>query len=227
MFVGTPEGLEHRLVPEAGFPLESVHASGFVGKSARDRIRALAGLPRGSSRPAGSSPPPRSRGRRDGRLRQRARSRRGALSRDSDPDPRLRRPAGPLEPHPEPVRDADGRGAGRRERAPGAARGRHRNARPARVLRHPAAGARRRRPGRRLLVFGGSQGSVVLNRAVAGPAGLRGEGSRSSTRRAKSTSRRPGRSTAACRTAGRSRPSCRGSGSRWPGRTSSSPGRAR
>jgi len=47
VFVGTPEGLEHRLVPEAGFPLESVHASGFVGKTLFQKLRALADLPRG------------------------------------------------------------------------------------------------------------------------------------------------------------------------------------
>ncbi len=47
LFIGTPEGLEHRLVPEAGFPLESVRASGFVGKSLGARVRALVNLPLG------------------------------------------------------------------------------------------------------------------------------------------------------------------------------------
>ena len=49
VFVGTAEagGLESRLVPEAGFPLERVHAGGFVGKPLMARVRALAGLPRG------------------------------------------------------------------------------------------------------------------------------------------------------------------------------------
>ena len=31
VFIGTREGLEGRLVPEAGFPLETVTASGFAG----------------------------------------------------------------------------------------------------------------------------------------------------------------------------------------------------
>jgi len=47
VFVGTAGGLEERLVPEAGFPLERVTASGFVGKSPGDRLRALARLPLG------------------------------------------------------------------------------------------------------------------------------------------------------------------------------------
>jgi UDP-N-acetylglucosamine--N-acetylmuramyl-(pentapeptide) pyrophosphoryl-undecaprenol N-acetylglucosamine transferase len=47
VFVGTSDGLENRLVPEAGFPLECVEASGFVGKSAGGRLRALARLPVG------------------------------------------------------------------------------------------------------------------------------------------------------------------------------------
>jgi len=47
LFVGTSDGLETRLVPEAGFPLELVEASGFVGKSVVDRLRALARLPIG------------------------------------------------------------------------------------------------------------------------------------------------------------------------------------
>ena len=47
VFVGTRDGLETRLVPEAGFPLESVDASGFVGKSFPEKVRALIQLPRG------------------------------------------------------------------------------------------------------------------------------------------------------------------------------------
>ncbi|MCA1610680.1 MAG: undecaprenyldiphospho-muramoylpentapeptide beta-N-acetylglucosaminyltransferase [Acidobacteria bacterium] len=47
LFIGTPEGLEHRLVPEAGFPLESVRASGFVGKNLGARLRSLVNLPLG------------------------------------------------------------------------------------------------------------------------------------------------------------------------------------
>jgi UDP-N-acetylglucosamine--N-acetylmuramyl-(pentapeptide) pyrophosphoryl-undecaprenol N-acetylglucosamine transferase len=47
LFVGTPGGLETRLVPEAGFPLEFVRASGFIGKSAGQRVRSLVWLPIG------------------------------------------------------------------------------------------------------------------------------------------------------------------------------------
>ena len=41
VFVGTAAGLEARLVPAAGFPLETVRATGFAGKAsgARDRWR--------------------------------------------------------------------------------------------------------------------------------------------------------------------------------------------
>ena len=33
VFVGTAQGLEGQIVPAAGFPLELVNASGFVGKT--------------------------------------------------------------------------------------------------------------------------------------------------------------------------------------------------
>ena len=47
VFVGTAEGLETRLVPEAGFPLELVRASGFAGKAWNERLAALLRLPVG------------------------------------------------------------------------------------------------------------------------------------------------------------------------------------
>jgi UDP-N-acetylglucosamine--N-acetylmuramyl-(pentapeptide) pyrophosphoryl-undecaprenol N-acetylglucosamine transferase len=47
VFVGTARGLENRLVPAAGFPLEHVPASGFMGKGLADRFAALARLPGG------------------------------------------------------------------------------------------------------------------------------------------------------------------------------------
>lgn len=47
LFVGTPGGLETRLVPEAGFALEFVRASGFVGKSVSAKLAALADVPVG------------------------------------------------------------------------------------------------------------------------------------------------------------------------------------
>jgi UDP-N-acetylglucosamine--N-acetylmuramyl-(pentapeptide) pyrophosphoryl-undecaprenol N-acetylglucosamine transferase len=47
LFVGSRHGLESRLVPQAGFPLELVSASGFAGKPAAAKIAALAELPAG------------------------------------------------------------------------------------------------------------------------------------------------------------------------------------
>ncbi len=47
LFVGTREGLDRRLVPEAGFPLETVTASGFAGKSLSGKLLSLARLPAG------------------------------------------------------------------------------------------------------------------------------------------------------------------------------------
>jgi UDP-N-acetylglucosamine--N-acetylmuramyl-(pentapeptide) pyrophosphoryl-undecaprenol N-acetylglucosamine transferase len=47
LFVGTAGELEKRLVSEAGFPLETVTASGFAGKSFSGRLLSLARLPAG------------------------------------------------------------------------------------------------------------------------------------------------------------------------------------
>jgi len=47
LFVGTAEGLEGRLVPDAGFSLETVTASGFAGKSLSGKLLSLARLPAG------------------------------------------------------------------------------------------------------------------------------------------------------------------------------------
>jgi len=47
VFVGTGRGLEARLVPAAGFRLETVRASGFAGKGPLARIAALVRLPLG------------------------------------------------------------------------------------------------------------------------------------------------------------------------------------
>jgi UDP-N-acetylglucosamine--N-acetylmuramyl-(pentapeptide) pyrophosphoryl-undecaprenol N-acetylglucosamine transferase len=47
VFIGTQDGLETRLVPEAGFPLETVVASGFAGMGAAARLLSLARLPVG------------------------------------------------------------------------------------------------------------------------------------------------------------------------------------
>jgi UDP-N-acetylglucosamine--N-acetylmuramyl-(pentapeptide) pyrophosphoryl-undecaprenol N-acetylglucosamine transferase len=47
LFVGTAQGLESQIVPAAGFPLELVDASGFVGKTMGKQLGALARLPKG------------------------------------------------------------------------------------------------------------------------------------------------------------------------------------
>lgn len=47
VFVGSTHGLEGRLVPAAGFALETVTAAGFAGKSVGERFLALARVPKG------------------------------------------------------------------------------------------------------------------------------------------------------------------------------------
>jgi len=47
VFVGTSQGLESKIVPAAGYALELVDASGFVGKSLGKQVSSLARLPRG------------------------------------------------------------------------------------------------------------------------------------------------------------------------------------
>ena len=47
LFIGSGHGLESKLVPEAGFPLELVRSSGFAGKSPAAKLGALAELPLG------------------------------------------------------------------------------------------------------------------------------------------------------------------------------------
>lgn len=47
VFVGTSNGLETKLIPAAGYALELVDASGFIGKTLTQQIRSLARLPRG------------------------------------------------------------------------------------------------------------------------------------------------------------------------------------
>jgi UDP-N-acetylglucosamine--N-acetylmuramyl-(pentapeptide) pyrophosphoryl-undecaprenol N-acetylglucosamine transferase len=47
LFVGSRRGLETKLVPEAGFPLELGRASGFAGKRPAAKLRALLELPAG------------------------------------------------------------------------------------------------------------------------------------------------------------------------------------
>jgi UDP-N-acetylglucosamine--N-acetylmuramyl-(pentapeptide) pyrophosphoryl-undecaprenol N-acetylglucosamine transferase len=47
VFIGTSYGLEGKLVPQAGFPFELVDAAGFVGKTIGRQIGALAKVPKG------------------------------------------------------------------------------------------------------------------------------------------------------------------------------------
>ena len=47
VFVGTAHGLESRLVPAAGFSLELIEASGFMGKTVTKKLQSLASLPKG------------------------------------------------------------------------------------------------------------------------------------------------------------------------------------
>ena len=47
VFVGTAQGLESKIVTAAGYPLELVDASGFVGKTLTNQILSLARLPKG------------------------------------------------------------------------------------------------------------------------------------------------------------------------------------
>src|ERR1700736_387827 len=52
-FVGTARGLETRLLPEAGFPLELIHVGQLKGVSLLTRVRTLADLPLGVLRCVG------------------------------------------------------------------------------------------------------------------------------------------------------------------------------
>ena len=47
VFIGTRDGLEGRLVPEAGFPLETIPASGFAGLGLGGKLASLSRLPAG------------------------------------------------------------------------------------------------------------------------------------------------------------------------------------
>jgi UDP-N-acetylglucosamine--N-acetylmuramyl-(pentapeptide) pyrophosphoryl-undecaprenol N-acetylglucosamine transferase len=171
VFIGTAGSLEGRLVPEAGFPLESIRASGFVGRSLAARIRALAELPVGFLQA------------RRLLLRHRARAVVGmggyvtvpvlaaarslglpTLVHDSDAQPGLStRLANRIA-----TRTAVGIGAANAGLArPGQVTGT-----PVREEFFAIARLDQRSPTRRLLIFGGSQGSTVLNRALAEAAPL-------------------------------------------------------
>lgn len=176
LFVGTADGLETRLVSEAGFPLETVTASGFAGKSLSGKILSLARLPAGFLEARGLL------------SRHRARAVAGMGGYVSVPVLAAARSLG----IPTLVHDSNAlpgiatkllnRFATRT--AVGLARSNAYLARPGIVTGTPVraeffaippvpASARTRR----VLVFGGSQGSVVLNRAmIAAARSLAGEG---------------------------------------------------
>ena len=100
VFVGTSRGLESRLVPAAGFPLELVTVSGLKRMGLRGpaaRAGAAAGrVPRIGAHPA--PPPPRRRAGR-GRLRVGAAGVRGRAARLPDGDPGAEQPARVHQPH--------------------------------------------------------------------------------------------------------------------------------
>jgi UDP-N-acetylglucosamine--N-acetylmuramyl-(pentapeptide) pyrophosphoryl-undecaprenol N-acetylglucosamine transferase len=47
VFVGTAQGMEGKIIPASGFPLELVNASGFVGKTFGRQLSALSRVPKG------------------------------------------------------------------------------------------------------------------------------------------------------------------------------------
>ena len=166
LFVGTRDGLEQRLVPEAGFELAAVRASGFVGKSLPAKLLSLLRLPGGYLEA------------RRLLVRHRARAVAGMGGYVSVPVLAAARTLG----IPTLVHDSNALpGLATRQlnrfatrTAVGLERSNARLARPGVVTGTPvraeffaipplAASARTRR----LLVFGGSQGSAVLNRAMA------------------------------------------------------------
>ena len=167
LFVGTSGGLETRLVPEAGFPLEFVRAAGFVGKSRGEQLRSLAGLPSGFL------------GARRILRRARARAVAGMGGYVSIPVVAAARSLG----IPTLIHDSDAQpGLANRllnriatRTAVGWDEAREHLGRPAVVTGTPVRDEffavppiPAARASRRVLVFGGSQGSAVLNRAMAG-----------------------------------------------------------
>ncbi len=166
VFVGTAHGLEGKIVPAAGYPLELVDASGFVGKTIGKQVQSLARLPSGFLAGAGSSEEaPRAGGRRRRRVRDGARAFRGALPRYPDAHPRVQRAARRRQPVPQSLRDATAVGlaaANTHLRRGGVVTGTPvRSEFFAVPPFDPAATTRR------VLVFGGSQGSRVINRAMS------------------------------------------------------------
>ncbi|HEX7251988.1 MAG TPA: undecaprenyldiphospho-muramoylpentapeptide beta-N-acetylglucosaminyltransferase [Thermoanaerobaculia bacterium] len=166
VFVGTGGDLESRLVPEAGFTLETIHASGFVGKSVSQKARAIAGLPAGFFQARRLLRKHRARavvgmgGYVTVPVLAAARSLRlPTVIHDSDAQPGLStRLASRFA-----TRTAVGVGAAGAALAQGSAV----TGTPVRQEFFSVAPLDPRSSTRRLLVFGGSQGSIVLNRALA------------------------------------------------------------
>jgi len=166
LFIGTGAPLEQQLIPAEGFQLESIRASGFVGRSFAAKVRALTDLPAAFLRA------------RDLLARHRARAVAGTGGYVSVPVLAAARSL-----HiPTLVFDADAQpGLATRlanrfatRTAVGFPQANTRLARPGRVTGTPVRAEFFAIPAldpksitRRLLVFGGSQGSAVLNRAMA------------------------------------------------------------
>ncbi len=166
LFVGTAQGLESKIVPPAGFPLELIEASGFVGKTWTKQLQSLGRLPGGFLAARALL------------KRHRARAVVGVGGYVTVPVITAARTLGiPTlihEPNAMPgaanrflnrfaTRTAVGLGAANaRLRRPGAVTGT-----PVRREFFEASAFDPAATTRRLLVFGGSQGSRILNRAMA------------------------------------------------------------
>jgi len=166
LFIGTGAPLERQLIPAAGFGLEVIRASGFVGRSIAAKLRALSDLPVGFLRA------------RSILRRHRVRAVAGTGGFVSVPVLAAARSL-----HiPTLVFDSDAQpGLATRlanrfatRTAVGFAQANQRLVRPGKVTGTPVRAEffaipplDPRSTSRRLLVFGGSQGSVVLNRATA------------------------------------------------------------
>jgi UDP-N-acetylglucosamine--N-acetylmuramyl-(pentapeptide) pyrophosphoryl-undecaprenol N-acetylglucosamine transferase len=171
LFVGSRHGLETKLVPEAGFELELVRASGFAGRRPAAKIAALAELPAGFFRARGLL------------ARRRARAVAGVGGYVSVPVVAAARSLG----LPSLIHESNAfPGVANRllnrfatRTAVGVAAANSHLARPGVVTGTPVRPEFFKVPSidpsaatRRLLVFGGSQGSRVLNRAMAEAAPL-------------------------------------------------------
>jgi len=166
VFIGTGAPLEQQLVPAAGFGLESIRASGFVGRSFADKLRSLADLPSGFLRA------------RSLLVRHRARAVAGTGGYVSVPvlaaARSLRIPTLVFDSDAQPGLATRLANRFATRTAVGLAQANSKLARPGRVTGTPVRAEffeirelDPRSASRRLLVFGGSQGSIVLNRVVA------------------------------------------------------------